>query len=206
MIAPTLRIQLTKEEEIRENSTTADSRKRRGSAPCESSGSDHPPPRRKAKRFNGRMNLKTTRLHPMFPLHDTKVVTRTQRATKTRLPQRSLFSPSKFLPSSPLSAIATSNINPSAAALAALAVITDSIENNNDTSLDLKHMAIISSPSTSRKSPVHEPPLLATSGSYPGCVTFENCIPRQLGSRRRTYQASTHLQKQEGDVTCISKI
>ena len=72
-------------------------------------------------------------------------------------------SPPKFLPSSkPLSAIATSNINPAASALAALAVIADSVENSTEISLDSKHATIISSLLTS---PVHDPPMLATSTS-----------------------------------------
>ena len=39
----------------------------------------------------------------------------------------------------PLSAVTTSVINPTAAALAALAVIADSVENSTKTTLDLKN-------------------------------------------------------------------
>src|SRR6266545_2263856 len=67
----------------------------------------------KPKRYNGRMK-KTTGLLPMFPLYDTRVVTRRRRATKTRSPHKYLFltrnsypvrnrcPPSLLLPSTPL--------------------------------------------------------------------------------------------------------
>ena len=65
--------------------------------------------------------------------------------------------------SKPLSAIATSTINPAAAALAALAMIANSVENNTETTLDLKNTII--PPLSTRKSPVNEPSLPATGTS-----------------------------------------
>jgi len=143
---------------------SASSRKRKGSVPRESSGSDHPPSSRKAKKLqprdeddDGVASDASTQHHQTG---DEKVK---GEETKTS-PQIPVSSP-KFLPSSkPLSAIATSTINPAAAALAALAVIADSVENNTETTLDLKDTTISLSSST-RKSPAHEHSLPATSSS-----------------------------------------
>jgi len=60
----------------------------------------------------------------MHPLNDTRLAGKEVK-TSPQIP----VSPLKFLPNSkPLSAIATSTINTAAAALAALAVIADSVE------------------------------------------------------------------------------
>jgi hypothetical protein len=62
-------------------------------------------------------------------------------------------SPPKFLPSSIPPSSSTSIVNPAAAALAALAMIADSIENNTETTLDLKD-TIIPSPSRPENHPL----------------------------------------------------
>jgi hypothetical protein len=146
---------------------SAGSRKRRGSAPRESSGSDHPPPSRtQGQKKIQRQDEEDDEVASDVSTPRHKSGDENTKGEEDKTSPKVPVSPSKFLPSSkPRSAIATSNINPAAAALAALAVIADSVENNTDISLDSKHTAIISSAPTSRKSPVHEPLLLATSAS-----------------------------------------
>ncbi len=145
---------------------SAGSRKRKGNAPRESSGSDQPPSSRKAKKIQRQDEEDDGAASDVFSTRHKSGDEKAKGNEDKISPQIPVSNP-KFLPSSkPLSAIATSAINP-AAALAALAVIADSVENNTETTLDLKNTTIISSP-TAKKSPVHEPPLLATSTSSSG--------------------------------------
>ncbi len=129
--------------------------------PRESSGSDHPPSSRKTKKVQPRdEDDDEVAFDASTQRHQTgdEKVKGEEVKTSPQIP----VSPSKFLLSlKPLSAIATSTINPAVAALAALAVIADSVE-NTETTLDLKN---ISSSSSTRKSPVHEHSLPATSTS-----------------------------------------
>jgi hypothetical protein len=126
------------------------SRKRKGSAPHESSGSDST--RQEWRREDEGRQSDKVKTSPQIPV-----------------------SPRKSIPSSkPLSAIATSTINTAASALAALAVIADSVE--TETALDLKYAT-----------PHHQPPegrqclkpyaYIICSGSYSCCITFETASP-----------------------------
>jgi hypothetical protein len=137
---------------------SAGSRKRRGSAPRESSGSDHPPPSRKAKKIQ-RQDEEDDEVASDVSTPRHKSGDENTKGDEDQTSPKILVFPPE-IPTQLETPVRYRHL--SAAALAALAVITDSVENNNDISLDLKHTAIIFSPSTSRKSPVHEPPLLAT--------------------------------------------
>jgi len=132
---------------------SAGSRKTKASALRESSGSDHPPQSsRKSKKVQRQDEEEDEGAASDIsaPRDDEN----SKADEDETAPPQVAVSPSKFLSSSkPLSAMATSTLNPAAAALAALAVISDSVENSTETTLDLKNPT-----STTRKSPTHEPP------------------------------------------------
>jgi len=138
---------------------SAGSRKRRGSVPRESSGSDHPPPSRKVKKIQ-RQDEEDDEVASDVSTPRHKSGDENTKGDEDQTSPKILVFPPE-IPTQLETPVRYRHLS-AAAALAALAVITDSVENNNDISLDLKHTAIISSPSRSRKSPVHEPPLLAT--------------------------------------------
>ena len=131
---------------------SAGSRKTKDTALPESSGSDHPPQSRKPKKIQRQDEEEDEGAASDIsaPRDDEN----SKADEDETAPPQVAVSPSIFLSSSkPLSAMATSTLNPAAAALAALAVISDSVENSTETTLDLKNPT-----STTRKSPTHEPP------------------------------------------------
>lgn len=136
------------------------SRKRKGSVARESSASDHPVSSRKVKKVQ-QDDEEDVEVAPDFPVTRQRSGDESTKGDEDKAVPRISVSPSKFLPSSkPLSSIATSAINPAASALAALAVIADSVENVSETAIELNHAI-----STARKSPIHEPSLLAVNTS-----------------------------------------